>query len=90
MDDGTIRTIPASGIVARLATETVPAGEFDGVPLTRTEFGEPEGLPEYEEGTILITSQIMKNAFPDRDDVVVPAEVVREDGVILGCRSLGL
>ena len=90
-EDGTTRTIPASGIVARLSTKTVPAGEFDGIPITRTEFGEPEGLPEYEEGTRIIASQIMKSACPHRTDIIVPAEIVRDEkGVILGCRSLGL
>ena len=83
-------TIPSSG-VARLAAKIVSAGNFEGVPLTRTEFGKPEGLPEAEEGTLLIVSQLIKSALPERTDLVVPAELVRDDkGVIIGCRSLGI
>lgn len=121
-----IRVIQPEGLV-RLKAVTVPAGEIDGVPLTRTKFGEPEGLPkqifsavssdgcwgfygetsedaiqEYmaymqEEPawvgieTYYIVSQIVKSALPTRKDLLVPAEVVRdENGNIVGCKSLGL
>ena len=62
----------------------------DGTPTTKTEFGSPEGLPEYSNGVYYIVSQIVKNALPQRKDLLVPAEVVRgEDGTIYGCKSLG-
>ena len=81
--------IPSTGLI-RLKAETVPAGEVDGVPLTRTEFGEPEGLPEYQEDGFIIVSQLVKTALPLRKDLLVPAEVVRDEkGNIVGCRSLG-
>lgn len=86
-----LRTIEPNGAPIRLAAKTVPAGEFDGVPLSRTEFGEPVNLPEPAEGTIYIVSQIVKNAIPTRHDLVVPADVLRDDkGQIIGCQSLGL
>lgn len=85
-----IRTIPASGKVARLSVSTEPAGGVMGIPVTRTVFGEPVGLPEPEVGTCYIVSQLVKNALPERDDLVVPAEVVRDAaGNVIGCRSLG-
>ena len=69
---------------------TEPAGEVMGISVTRTVFGEPVGLPEPEVGTCYIVSQLVKNALPERDDLVVPAEVVRDaDGNIIGCKSLG-
>jgi hypothetical protein len=38
-----------------------------------------------------IVSQLIKSAFPDRHDLLVPAEVVRDsDGNIIGCKSLGI
>jgi hypothetical protein len=41
--------------------------------------------------TYYIVSQLIKTAFPKRQDLLVPAEVVRDDnGVIIGCRSLGI
>lgn len=87
-----IMTIPASGSQIRLKTSTVSAGiEVQGVPVTKTVFGEPEGLPEYVEGTYIIVSQLVKTALPLRTDLLVPAEVVRDaSGNILGCKSLGI
>jgi hypothetical protein len=84
------REIQPEGLV-RLRAVTVPAGEIDGVPVTRTEFGQPEGLPDFKEGTFYIVSQLVKSALPSRSDLLVPAEVVRdENGNIVGCKSLGL
>lgn len=85
-----IRVIQPEGLV-RLKAVTVPAGEIDGILITRTEFGQPEGLPDFKEGTFYIVSQLVKSALPSRSDLLVPAEVVRDEkGNIVGCRSLGL
>lgn len=85
-----LRSIPTSGDVARLSVSMEPAGVVLGIPITRTVFGEPVGLPEPKLGTCYIVSQLVKNALPERDDLVVPAEVVRDaDGNIIGCKSLG-
>ena len=86
------RTIPADPAgPARLAVTTVPAGEHEGIPLTRSVYGAPTGLPDPVEGTMLVVSQLVFNACPDRQDMCVPAEVVRDaDGNITGCRSLGV
>lgn len=41
--------------------------------------------------TYYIVSQLVKSALPHRKDLLVPAEVVRDDkGNILGCKSLGI
>jgi hypothetical protein len=87
-----IKTISASGGSVRLKTSTVSTGvEVDGVRLSKTVFGEPEGLPEAVEGTYIIVSQLVKTALPQRLDLLVPAEVVRDpQGNILGCQSLGI
>lgn len=83
-----IKTIEPSGL-ARVAAVTVAIGEVDGIPLTRTEFGEVEGLPEPEDGTVFIVSALVKQRVPNRHDVVIPNELVRnEKGVIIGCKSL--
>lgn len=76
---------------ARLKVGTVRCGFALGVPLSKSTFGEPENLPEPQEGVLLIVSQLIKGAFPDREDLVVPAEMVRDNkGNIIGCKSLGL
>jgi len=87
-----LKTYQSEGLV-RLKASTVTAGfSVDGVPVTKTQFGEPDGLPAtFEEGTFYIVSQLVKSALPDRFDLVVPADVVRDsNGAILGCRSFGI
>ena len=76
--------------LVRLAVKTVLAEELDGVPTSRTEFGEPQGLPEFQEGVYYIVSQLVKSAQANRSDLLVPAEVARDgNGQIIGCKSLG-
>ena len=91
-DGAVVRTFPACPAedLIRLRAETVPCEELDGVPTSRTEFGEATGLPDYEEGVYYVVSQLVKSAKASRSDLLVPAEVVRdENGQIIGCRSLG-
>lgn len=86
-----VRTYEKGDSQIRLAVKTVQdTALVDGTPTSRTEFGEPEGLPEFVEGVFYIVSQLVKNALPNRTDLLVPAEVVRDEkGNILGCKSLG-
>ena len=85
-----IASLPSEGVI-RLASTTVDAGNCAGFRLTRTVFGKPEGLPEKEAGTRYVVSQLIKSALPQRADLLVPAEVVRDEaGNIVGCRSLGV
>ena len=84
------RVFQSEGLV-RLKAVTVAAGEIYGVKVTKTKFGQPEGLPEFQEGTFFIVSQIVKSALPSRSDLLVPAELVRDtNGNIIGCKSLGV
>jgi hypothetical protein len=84
------RTIESSGLV-RLVAKTVSRGTLDDVPISETVFGEPEGLPDFVEDTYIIVSQLVKSAIPQRADLLVPAEVVRDEkGNIVGCKSLGI
>lgn len=90
-DDGmACRVIPASGNVARLTTQTVRDGYIDGIPVTKTVFGDVENLPAPEDGTVYIVSSLVAQRCKDRDDVFVPNESVRDvNGKIVGCKSLG-
>lgn len=84
------RVIQSEGLV-RLKAVTVPAGEIDGIPVSKTEFGKPEGLPEFQEEVFIVVSQLVKTALSFRTDLLVPAEVVRDEkGNIIGCKSLGI
>ena len=89
-DGSSINTYPPSGQVARLTANVVSAGTLpDGTPLTRTEFGEPTGLPDRQEGVMFIVSAMVFNALPERVDLLIPNQVVRdESGRVIGCLSL--
>lgn len=85
-----IRIVEPSGDVARLATRTVVTGEYDSIPITETVYGEIQGLPDPIDDTIFIVSSLVAQRVPERDDVFIPNESVRDDaGRIIGCRSLG-
>ncbi len=85
-----INTMKSSGQI-RLAAITKKVGTINNVPISKTEFGEPEGLPEFKKDRYYIVSQLVKKALPNRTDLLVPAELVRDDnGNIIGCRSLGI
>jgi len=91
-------SLPPSGTVARCNVDREKKDkiidEIDGweitIPVTKTRFGEVEGLPEPQEGTIYIVSNLVAQAVPDREDVFFPDDIVRDSqGNIIGCRALG-
>ncbi len=95
---GTISIMP-SGKVARVTTTDTLIGHvymmYNGsevpVPVNETKFGQVVDLPEPEEGTFYIVSRIVKNAVPERTDVLVPGNLVRDAaGVIIGCNGFSL
>lgn len=80
------KTIPPSGIVARVKSSTVKVGEHGKAPIYKSTFGEVEGLPEPEDGIMYIVSALTLNAINDRVDVVAPGNLQRDqDGNPLGC-----
>lgn len=93
-DDGApIMSIPPTGQVARIPTKIENLGEveIDGkmIPVTKTVYGEMEGLPDPVPGVTYIVSVFIANHVPERGDVFVPGEQVRNDsGKVVGCRSL--
>ena len=83
--------IPATGLVPRVAMQTRPVGLIGGLPISKTEYGRVEGLPEPIDGVYFIVSQMLIAACPDRADLFYPAELVRDgSGNITGCKSLGI
>ena len=89
---GTV-TVPPSGTVARVAVTRKPAGTVtvDGVqvPLYRTTYGAVEGLPDPAPDTLYVVSAVVAAAARDRDDLVVPDDLVRdEQGRVVGARGL--
>ena len=90
---GPVVTIPPSGQVARCTVDRVQADTVtvDGisVPVNQTRFGQVENLPEPKPDTIYIVSAIVAQATPERSDVFVVDDTVRdEQGRIIGARAL--
>lgn len=82
--------ITPSDTVARCSAETEVIGEVNGIPLTRTSYGEVYGLPAQKENTIYIVSTLVAQACPERDDLFIPNEIVRDtNGKVIGCKSFG-
>lgn len=91
---------PASGDVARCEEKTVKIGSIDGVPITKTQFGEVgivskdgnhEPMPPVKADTIYLVSTRTAQAMKDRPDIFIPNESVRdEQGRIVGCKSFGV
>lgn len=94
MPDGEALTLPPEGIVPRRGTETTDTGEtINGIPVVRNSLGAVQGLPEPEEGVVLVVPFLICQALPDRSDLVAPDttpdSVVRDDqGRIVGVRRL--
>ncbi len=85
--------IPPSGVTARVSVERKKIGDvfIDGkfIPVYKNKFGLVENLPDPEPYTLYIVSAIVAQAVPNRFDVVVPDDFVRdEQGRIIGARAL--
>lgn len=85
--------IPPCGEVARAAEQraTLAPLSVEGVeiPLIEKTMGEPQGLPESQEGVFLLVSLATAKAAPGRQDLLVVGESVRSpEGQICGCISL--
>ena len=88
-----VLTVEPLGQVARCAASRVQVDTVtvDGIaiPVNRTQFGEVTGLPEPQEGTIYIVSSLTAQAVPEREDVFIVDDSVRdEQGRIIGVRAL--
>lgn len=89
-----LMAIEPSGQLARVTAHTITTGSVSvgdvTLQVTGTTYGDVEGLPAPEEGTIYIVSSLVASRVPDRTDVFIPNESVRDDkGRIVGCKSLG-
>lgn len=87
-NDGSETTFQKSGQVARCAATSTLVGEFNGVLLFSTAFGEVQGLPDPQDGVLLIVSSLVRQAVPHRKDVASPGDLVRDDaGNVVGCKG---
>lgn len=89
-DGKTIITFPKSDNPFRLEEETISLGKIGDIPITETIMKTEGDLPKKKIGVFYIVSRAVQEAYPDRIDLFIPNESVRDkDGRIIGCRSLG-
>jgi len=84
---GELVTIPPSGQIARADFDVIQVDEIDNIPIYEIKYKNIVGLPEPKEGVIYVVSAIMKNAVPDRRDVVATFNVDRIDGKPTHCKG---
>lgn len=89
LGDGTIRSYPASGTIARCEQRDEVVALFDGIWVTRVTFKDVVGLPDKQDGVGYIVSRIVAAACPERDDLFYPGPTIKdEQGDVKGCKGL--
>jgi hypothetical protein len=90
--------VPPSGITARVNPTENQVGYINGVPVYKVTYGDIQNLPEPQENTVYIVSQIVLQALQakgiQRQDVVAPntgpgpmGAVRDQQGRIVGVKS---
>jgi hypothetical protein len=77
---------PPSGMVARVATALRKVDEIDGIPVMVSEANGVQNCPPQKDKTLYIVSQYVRQALPDRKDLISPAKLLRDNhGKVVGC-----
>ena len=89
--EGGIVDVNPSGTIARCSQSNVAVGNINGIPVTKQCFGEIVDLPASQEGVVFIVSRLVAAAAQERDDLVIPGPLVRnEQGQPIGCQGLSV
>lgn len=92
--EGEFVYIEPSGEVARVEVDRRSVDPVDGFEISETVLGEVVGLPEEQEGVLLIVSRVVKEAVEkvsDRYDLLCPGELIRDSsGKVVGCRGFSV
>ncbi len=92
-DGSALLTVAPSGTVARCATAREVVGSIvmdnAAISVNRTVFGAVQGVPDPAPDAYYIVSSLVAQALPDRQDLLIPDDTVRDaEGRIIGCRAL--
>jgi len=82
---------PVDGPAPRLAVEREALGQIGGISVVRSTMGEPTGLPEPQDGVIIIVSALVAEhaSVAGRADLAYPGEAIRDpEGKIVGAKGL--
>lgn len=92
-DNSVAITIESSGNVARCSqtidiVDTISVNNIV-IPVSSSSYGEVVDLPAPQDNTYYIVSRLVMSACPNRQDLLVPNDLVRDEaGRVIGCRSL--
>ena len=91
VDANVVITFHSEGL-ARCSQNDIIIGKLNkDIILTKTSYGEVIGLPEQAPRTFYIVSRLVLNALPNRTDLLVPNQLIRDsEGQIVGCRSFSI
>lgn len=88
-DNSVLATVEPSGTIARASQTRDRVSEVNGIPVNQCSYGAVTGLPDPQDGTIYIVSALTAQACPERSDVYIVDDAVRdENGRIIGCRAI--
>lgn len=83
--------LPQQGL-ARCGLIETESGYWDDENRVRrvlVEYGDVAGLPEPAAGTVVLVSQLVVRAVPERADLAFPHDLVRDDeGTVIGFNTL--
>lgn len=83
--DGRQIDVQPEGIIARLEQKDVLSRWIGRIPVYKTEYGEVQNLPDPQPDTIYIVSGMVLSQVPERDDVLAPGALIRNDaGQVIG------
>lgn len=88
-EDKSVLEVQSSGL-ARVHTKTEILPSIDGIAITaEARGGIVTGLPDPTPDTIFVVSRPVAAAVPEREDVFVPGNLIRNDqGQPIGCQGL--
>jgi hypothetical protein len=90
-NNNVILRIPPSGQVARVSQSEELVGYINGIPIYSLKYSDIQGLPEPQENTVYIVSQLVLQALKAlkekgiaraRDDVIAPNTGPTENGAV--------
>lgn len=88
-DNSVLATVEPSGTIARASQTREAVGEVNGIVVNQCSYGSVTGLPDPQDGTIYLVSALTAQACPERSDVFITDDAVRdENGRIIGCRAI--
>ena len=82
-------TLPPARVAENCKQIAILSVDGADIAVTQKAYGEIENLPDPESDTYYVVSALVAGRVPERDDVLITSNPVRDDGGrIIGCREL--